>query len=139
MPDVIHKFQHSAPKWEQHAPHKWNKPNYGAKQQLTEPEDTTTPLSPKRITQVQQITGTLLYYAKAVDSTLLVALRTIAAQQVKGMEATAEAIVQLLDYYVTHPDATIRYRASDMIIKIHSNASYLSEAKHTVKPADILI
>jgi hypothetical protein len=33
---------------------------------------------------------------------------------------------QLLDYLATHPDATIRYHASDMILHIHSDASYLS-------------
>jgi hypothetical protein len=32
----------------------------------------------------------------------------------------------MLDYLVTHPDATIRYHASDMILQIHSDASYLS-------------
>jgi hypothetical protein len=31
-----------------------------------------------------------------------------------------------LDYLATHPDATIRYHASDMILHIHSDASYLS-------------
>ncbi len=31
--------------------------------------------------------------------------------------------------HTTHPDATIRYHASDMILKIHSDASYLSEPK----------
>jgi hypothetical protein len=33
---------------------------------------------------------------------------------------------QMLDYLATHPDTTIRYRASDMILHIHSDASYLS-------------
>jgi hypothetical protein len=33
-----------------------------------------------------------------------------------------------LDYLATHPDATIRYRASDMIMNVHSDASYLSES-----------
>jgi hypothetical protein len=33
---------------------------------------------------------------------------------------------QLLDYVATRPDATITYHASDMIVKIHSDASYLS-------------
>jgi hypothetical protein len=33
---------------------------------------------------------------------------------------------QLLDYLATHPDATIRYHTSDMILHIHSDASYLS-------------
>jgi hypothetical protein len=32
----------------------------------------------------------------------------------------------MLDYLATHPDATIRYHASDMVLHIHSNASYLS-------------
>ena len=36
---------------------------------------------------------------------------------------------QLLDYLATHPDATIRFRASDMILNVHSDASYLSEMK----------
>jgi hypothetical protein len=31
-----------------------------------------------------------------------------------------------LDYLATHPDAAIRYHASDMILHIHSDASYLS-------------
>jgi hypothetical protein len=33
---------------------------------------------------------------------------------------------QLLDYLVTHHDATIRYHGSYMILHIHSDASYLS-------------
>ena len=36
---------------------------------------------------------------------------------------------QLLDYLTTHPDATIWFRASDMILNVHSDASYLSETK----------
>jgi hypothetical protein len=35
---------------------------------------------------------------------------------------------QLLDYLAMYPDATIRFRASDMIMNVHSNVSYLSEA-----------
>jgi hypothetical protein len=42
----------------------------------------------------KKITGTHLYYARAVDPTMLVALGTIAAQQSKGTEATAIALVQ---------------------------------------------
>lgn len=32
-----------------------------------------------------------------------------------------------LNYCATHPDAKIRYHASDMILHIHTDASYLSE------------
>ena len=34
---------------------------------------------------------------------------------------------QMLDYLATNPNATLRYYASDMILNIHSDASYLSE------------
>ncbi len=34
----------------------------------------------------------------------------------------------MLDYLATYPNATIRFHASDMIMNIHSNASYLSES-----------
>jgi hypothetical protein len=107
---ALHKFQHPTPKCAQHAPHKWTAPTYGATQQLREPDNQTAALNSQGIKRVQQITGTLLvYYAWAVDPTLLVALGTIAAQQANGTEATADAIVHLLDYAVTHPDATIQY------------------------------
>jgi hypothetical protein len=37
------------------------------------------------------------------------------------------AVSHLLEYYIKKPNATIRYYASDMQLKIHSDASYLSE------------
>ena len=61
-----------------------------------------------------------------VDNTLLVALGTIASAQSKGTEATMNAMVQLLNYCATHPNAKIRFRASDMVLYIISDASYLS-------------
>jgi hypothetical protein len=39
-----------------------------------------------------------------------------------------EKAKQLLNYLATNPDGTIWYHASDMIMNVHSNASYLSEA-----------
>jgi hypothetical protein len=67
-----------------------------------------------------------LYYARAVDPTVLMPLNDIATEQTKATEKTQAAMNQLLDYLATHPDATIRYHASDMILHIHSDASYLS-------------
>jgi Reverse transcriptase (RNA-dependent DNA polymerase) len=131
MPKYIEKtlqrFEHPKPKRPQHAPSKWNAPTYGATVQYAEPEDTSPPLAPAAVTRLQQIIGTLLYYARAVDSTMLVALGTIAAAQTKATDATMQAAMQLLDYAATHPDAKVRFHASDMILHIHSDASYLSE------------
>jgi hypothetical protein len=53
-------------------------------------------------------------------------LNDIALEQTKATEKTQAATNKLLDYLATHPDATIRYHASDMILHIHSDASYLS-------------
>ena len=36
---------------------------------------------------------------------------------------------QLLDYCHTHPSATVQYTASDMVLHLHSDAAFQSEAK----------
>jgi hypothetical protein len=53
-------------------------------------------------------------------------LNDIATEQTKATEKTQAVTNQLLDYLATHPDATIRYHTSDMILHIHSDTSYLS-------------
>ncbi len=40
-----------------------------------------------------------------------------------------EGIVKLLNYVASNPDAELRYHASDMILWVDSDASYLSESK----------
>jgi hypothetical protein len=72
-----------------------------------------------------KLTGSILYFARAFDSTVLMPLNDIATEQTKAAEKTQAATNQILDYLTTHPDATIRYHASDMILNIHSDASYL--------------
>jgi hypothetical protein len=89
--------------------------------------DTTAPLSKECIKCVQDIVGTLLYYGRAVDPTILPAIRAIASRQAQGTEGMADACHQLLEYVATHPNAGIRYLASDMIRVAHTDALYLSE------------
>jgi hypothetical protein len=50
-----------------------------AKTQLTSESDTSATLDDKCKQSIQEIVGSLLYYAQAVDNKLLVALSTIAA------------------------------------------------------------
>ena len=57
---------------------------------------------------------------------MLVALGDISSVQSKATEETNKEIDWLLDYATTHPDASITYTASNMILRIHSDASYLS-------------
>jgi hypothetical protein len=60
---------------------------------------------------------------------MLVAISTLASSQMKDTHATLEATIKLLSYYDTHLDAKKRYHASDMILKISSNAFFISEAE----------
>jgi hypothetical protein len=129
IPNALHKYQHPAPQRPQHSPHTWNQPQYGATQQLADPGDTTDLASDLQQKRIQKVTGTLLFYARAVDPTMLMTLSTITAQQSKATLNTVKATNQLLDYWHTHPNATLKYRASDMILKIRSDASYNAEPK----------
>jgi hypothetical protein len=100
-------------------------PFYGAKTQYSTKYE-TPPLTVKQCLTIQKFTGSVLYYARAVDPTILMPLNDIATEQTKATENTQAAKNQMLDYLATHPDATIRYHASEMILNIHSDASYLS-------------
>jgi len=60
--------------------------------------DTTTPLTAADCKRVQEVIGVLLYYARAIDPTMLVALSTLASQQAAGTQATLHALTQLLNY-----------------------------------------
>eukprot|EP00957_Ditylum_brightwellii_P064394 4887596-Ditylum_brightwellii.AAC.1 len=92
-------------------------------------DDDTPKLAKEQIREVQDIMGTKLFYGRAVDPTLDAALSSIASQQAEATEATRESCHQLLDYVATHPNATIRYLASNRILIVHSDASYLSASK----------
>jgi hypothetical protein len=68
---ALHKYQHAAPTRPEHAPHTLNQPVYGAKTQYVENKTTSPALYAKDVNKLQQLTGTLLYYARAVDPTLI--------------------------------------------------------------------
>jgi predicted protein tyrosine phosphatase len=82
-------------------------------------------LSAKQYTIIQNITGAVLYYAREVDPTVSMPLNDIATEQTKATEKTQAAADQLFDYLATHPGTTTRHHNADMIIHIHSDASYL--------------
>jgi hypothetical protein len=123
--NVLSKFQHDARKHPQHTPSRYVTPVYGAKIQYAM-KDETPPLTAKQCLTIPKITGSVLYYARAVYPTVLMPLNDIATEKTKATEKTQAATNQMLDYLATHPDAAIRYHASDMILHIHSDASYLS-------------
>ena len=123
------KYTHPTPSQPQHAPHRYNPPTFGTKQQKPEPLDTTAIATPQERKRIQRIVGTLLFYCRAVDPTLAVTLSDLASEQSRATELTLKDVHQLLDYCATHPDAKLRYHASNMQLGIHSDASYLNAPK----------
>jgi hypothetical protein len=124
---TLHKYQHPAPARPEHSPHTWNPPIYGAKTQFVSDPTTSATLSDKDVNKLQQLTGILLYYARAVDPTSIMPINVLASEQSNATEVTADKVIKLLNYCNTHPETKTRYHASDMILHIHSDASYLSE------------
>ncbi len=101
MPDYIEnlliKFKHPCPTKPRCSPYKCLPIAYGAKAQLTPEADTSDLYGDHCKRRVQEIVGLLLYYARAVDNKLLVALSAIAARQSYATVATEQAVHLLLD------------------------------------------
>lgn len=94
---ALNKFQHEMPSKPQHAPHACAKPVYDRTVQAPIPVDESPPLNAKEINWLPQVVGRLLYYARAVDLSMLVALSILAEEQTKGTKYTEAAAAQLLD------------------------------------------
>ena len=60
---------------------------------------------------------------------MLAALNAISTAQAHATTTTMGDIVWLLNYAATHPDATIHYNASNMILHVARDASYLCEER----------
>jgi len=128
IPDLLQQILYK-PRTPEYAPHAYNKPAYGTKIQYAQNHDESPVLDHVRTKRIQKIIGSLLYYGRAVDPTILVALGTLASQQNKPTENIEKAANRLLDYVATYPNPVIRFNASDMVLHTHSDASYLSESK----------
>ena len=121
---MLKKLQHPSPKKPQYAPHQWFKPIYGSRLQMT-PVNESDPLPPEGIRRVESIVGSILYYARALDSTMLPSLNDIGSKQASATTSSNKQCTMLLDYAATYPNAKIRFYASDMNLQADSDAAYL--------------
>jgi hypothetical protein len=133
MPEYVEcalaQLGHPVPKKPQHQPHQHTIPTYRATVQYAKLEDTSRRLSPAEKKFIQEVIGVFLYYGCAVDSTMLTALSAIASAQAEPTEETMVCCKQFLDYTATHQEAVLTYKRSDMVLVVHSDASYLSKPK----------
>ena len=75
------RYQHGMPNQSHHSPYRALHKVYGTASQDTKPDDIKAKIDEQRVKAIQQVVGGVLYYARAVDSTVLPALSSIASEQ----------------------------------------------------------
>ena len=90
--------------------------------------DTSPKISEQRKKWIQAAVGVILFYARAVDPTMIMAVNKLASRQATPTEDVEAEAKHLLHYAATYLVAITTFRASDMILRISSDASYNSEA-----------
>ncbi len=73
---------------------------------------------------IQEVCGIFLFLARGVDGGLLPVLSALASQQANPTEQTLALCKQFLDYMAPQDKAVLTYKTSDMVLAIHSDASY---------------
>jgi hypothetical protein len=118
-------FQHPPPVKRQDQPYL-----HAKQQRLSMPwQRTPPPLDKAGKKLVKEVCGVFLFLARGVDGSLLPALSTLASQQANPTEQTPALCKQFLDYMASQDKAVLTYKESNMVLAIHSDASYLSKPK----------
>ena len=134
------KFDHTHTAKPQHSPYKHAPIMHGAKSQYAAGPDESPPLNSAGILRVQAIVCAPLFYARAVDNKLLVAISELGQQQSSATKATNDAIAQLLDYVATYPSDGITFCTRNMVLSSHSDEAYLNVRKARSRAcADIML
>ena len=129
----MYRYKNTAAHWQQHSSHKWEQIHKWGGKVNGIWTVYITPITKERKTRIQKIVGTLPYYARWVDLTIMVALGSIYFKQANRNETTSQSINQFLNYNVSHPDSTISYKESDMVLYVHCDGSYLSKSQNCIR------
>jgi hypothetical protein len=89
--------------------------------------DTSPAISAEKVKRIQQIIGVFLYYARAVDESMLCALNKLASRQTHPSEELETDVNRFLQYAATYPNGKLTFWPSDLKLFVHSDASYCSE------------
>ena len=122
--DALQEFKHVFSKQHYNSSSRFTPIKCGQKIQYTE-TDNAPPMTKDQVKFVQQVTGKLLFYARAIDNLMLHALNDIATKTNQGTTTTLAAAHHLLHYAASNPNGQIRFTASDMVLNCHSDAAYL--------------
>jgi len=103
-------------------------PSFGAPD-LGATVDNSPPVSAESKQFIQEVVGYYLFYARMINHLMLPSLTFISKKQSAPTEATLAATHQFLRYASSHADFKLTFHASDMILKVISDGSHLSQEK----------
>ena len=109
-------------------PSVYSPPNYKSTAQ-TATVDSSPLASSTQQHELQVVVGTLLYYARTVDPTILTAVHELGSVQARPTLNDMKKLERLLQYVSSHQNHGLRFHASCMQLQIQSDASYLSRTK----------
>ena len=96
------------------------------------PDPDESDLLDKKVTNIiQYIVGTMIYYSRPVDPTMLQAINEILRVKSRPTWDMMEKARMLLDYAAMYLNAILYYKASDMVLHVDSDAAHFAmlEAK----------
>ena len=130
MPDSVAKIVvahcKGVPPPPQLSPARYIPPSYGVKGPQLTLDDFSPTLPLDTIKYIQRVVGALLYYALAVDCTLVPAVTAISSAQAQPTQPVLDALNHLLGYAAANPHATLVFKASDMRLHVGVDGSHLS-------------
>jgi hypothetical protein len=110
-------------------PAHYTPPNYSNPGAHTATVDVSPLASDTDKKTLQSVIGTLLYYSRAVDPSICTALHELGSIQSKPTQNDMLKMNRLLGYVSKYRNIAIRYHASNMILQLLSDASYLCRPK----------
>ena len=101
-------------------------------------KDTSPPMIPKQKLKLQRIVGKFLCFEKATNETMGQGLNQLSTKS-EGSETTLTAQQHFLNYCYWNPEPVKLYKANDMILFVHSDASYLTAPGSKSRAGDFFL
>ena len=108
------------------SPSIYEPPVFGSTAPQTSFVDSSELATPAQKLLLQKVVGSILYYARAVDSLMLTAVCELSCLQSAPTALTMKKMRRLLGYAAKYPNACVHIVPSEMILRVQSDGSHLS-------------
>ena len=123
---LLQRFQHRT-LTQAKSPSIYTPPKYGSHVQFPT-IDTSPALSPAATTELQEVIGSVLYYARAIDATMLPTVGALSSDQATPTQQLELQANRLLAYAKSYPNNKLVFKKSGMVQIIQSDVSFLSRS-----------